>query len=238
MKTRLLIAIGLLYAGFSFGQDVPPFLIEELHITAPVYQSKNPFLGESQVSSIDDYLKQHLEFSSGTHGNYIGTEVISFTVTEQGNLTGFEVINSVSPEIDGSVIRILETTSGRWTPGLLNGIPTSMEKEVSLVFKPHASYDIVEKAKLYHQHGNKLLFLKENPRKALSYFNQAVKLLPYQESILAARSLCKYKLGDQSGAMEDFERILVLQSRTSANPPFEFTTEVLVQLRELAMLDQ
>ncbi|MGC9344047.1 MAG: hypothetical protein ACP5E3_15195, partial [Bacteroidales bacterium] len=56
--------------------------------------------------------------------------------------------------------------------------------------------------------GNHYLFIKNNPRKALKYYCKACRLLPCHECLLSARSMCKYKMGDKKGALEDCERIL------------------------------
>ena len=97
-------------------------------------------------------------------------------------------------------------------PGLIKGEAAAMEKEVSLVFKPHPDYDLVGEAKTYAEKGSKILLIKKNPERALKYFNEAVKLLPNEVSILVARSRCKFDLGDESGAREDYRRINTLRN--------------------------
>ncbi len=58
---------------------------------------------------------------------------------------------------------------------------------------PDDGSDLVEVAKKYFNQGNEMLFTKENPKRALKYYNEAVALLPYEKDLLAVRSLCKYK---------------------------------------------
>jgi tetratricopeptide (TPR) repeat protein len=138
--------------------------------------------------------------------------VIAFVVTSAGELTDFQVINSVSSAIDVEMVRLLKATSGNWMPGFINGEPGAMKKEVSLVFIPYDNYDIVKEAKYYMDKGNNLLYVKKNPKRAMKCFNEAFRLRPSNESILAARSICKFELGDEQGAIQDCNRIIALNS--------------------------
>ena len=44
-------------------------------------------------------------------------------------------MNSLSPQIDAEMIRVLKTSNGMWKPGQNNGEPMTMETEVALVIK-------------------------------------------------------------------------------------------------------
>ena len=69
-----------------------------------------------------------------------------------------------------------------------------MNQEVSVIFKPSESYDLIAVAKKYQEKANSRMFEKEDPKSALKFCNQAIRLLPNEESLLAARSLCRYNL--------------------------------------------
>jgi len=97
-----------------------------------------------------------------------------------------------------------------WKPASVNGEPVAMVKEVSLVFKLHKSNDFRLMAKNCSDKGNKMLFIKKDPQKALKYYDMGITLLPNEESLLAARGLCKYELGDEEGARRDWNRIKTL----------------------------
>lgn len=182
-----------------------------ISITPPIFPAKALVVHGQDAASINEYLMQHVEFPlASAQKQTMGTEVIRFKVSAEGELSSYEVINSVSPEIDEEVIRILETTSGNWIPGTIDGIPSSQIREVSLVFKPHPRYDLVGEAREYQDKGNRMMFIKDDPSRAIKFYNRAVKLLPYEESILAARALCRYEMGDETGAMKDVDRIMAL----------------------------
>jgi len=211
MKKLTLLVLSAAVSIMVSGQVYPPFLLEETQITPPSFPHHEVLVHGQTASSIDEYLSIHVQYPPESNIRYLaGTEVVQFQVSATGELTSFKVINSVSPEIDLEVIRVLETTSGNWTPGVLNGKPSALSQEVSMVFKPHTSYDLAGKARDYQDRGNKLMFLQDDPERALKYYNKAVKLLPYEESILCVRCLCRYELGDDEGAREDLERILAL----------------------------
>ena len=135
--------------------------------------------------------------------------MIQFVVTPKGNVTDIMVLNSVSEVIDLEVIRILEITSGMWIPGTVNGESVAMQKEISVVFKISQKSDFVAKAKGYLEHGNKLLFVQNQPEKALKYFDKGITLLPNEETLLAVRGLCKYEIGDNEGAKPDWNRLKI-----------------------------
>ena len=182
-----------------------------IYITPPIFPATEVVVHGQEAASINEYLFQHVEYPLATaQKHYMGTEVVRFKVSAEGELSSYEVINSVSPEIDEEVIRILATTSGNWIPGTINGIPSAQTREVSMVFKPHPKYDLVRDAREYQDKGNRMMFIKDHPGRAIKYYNRAVKLLPYEESILAARCLCRYEMGDQKGALEDLDRIIAL----------------------------
>jgi len=185
--------------------------LREIQITPPKFPSIEISVHGQVASDIDEYMMQHVQYPLGSANKHLlGTEVVRFEVSETGTVSSFEVINSVSREIDEEVIRVLETTSGNWVPGTIDGVPSSQVREVSLVFKPNEDYDLVGHAKEYQDKGNRMMFLKKDPKRALKFYNQAIMLLPSEESILAARCCCRCELGDEQGALRDLERILAL----------------------------
>jgi tetratricopeptide (TPR) repeat protein len=95
-----------------------------------------------------------------------------------------------------------------------------MEQEVALVFVPNGHFNIVEEAKSLLDKGNRILTVKKDPERALKYFNDAFRLRPCEESILAARSRCLYTLGDIEGAIVDCSRMIELNR--SQNNQLEF----------------
>ncbi|HSO87718.1 MAG TPA: energy transducer TonB [Draconibacterium sp.] len=212
MKTNLFFAAGMLIAAIATGQNKELTAIE---VTPPSFKSEVP-------KSISDFLQKNVEYPpEASVWKHQGTEVVQFVITPEGKLTDFTVINSVSPDIDKEVIRVLELTSGSWMPGTINGEPASMETEVSMVFMLNPKDDFVEIAKCNMKKGNELLFVKDNPKRALKYFDWAMNYLPHNETIHAIRGLCKYRLGDENGAESDWQRANLLAERNGKDFDFK-----------------
>ena len=233
MKTQLIVITFTAIFALIFSPILAQKSVEEMQITPPKFPAKMVLVHGQTAGSIDEYLKQHVLYPArSAHNHVLGTEVIQFEVSPSGTLSSFQVINSVSLEIDQEVIRILETTSGNWVPGTIDGVPSSQVREVSLTFKPNEDYDLVAHAMAFHDQGNRIMFLKKDPKRALKYYNQAIMLLPSEESILAARCCCKCELGDKEGAQQDLERILVLNPGVRDQFKEEKSDEYFAELRK------
>ena len=64
------------------------------------------------------------------------------------------------------------------------------------------------------------MFEKNNPEKAIKFYNRGIVLLPNEESLLAMRGLCNYEMGNISEAEKDWKRL-----KTLANNKSEFNLE-------------
>jgi TonB family protein len=177
-------------------------------------------------ASLDDFIREIVQYPAVSYQwRHQGTVVIGFMVTSGGGLKDFTVINSVSPESDSEVIRSIKSTEGRWISGSAEGEPADMQQEVAVTFKMNPKSDFMSDAKKYMQKGNQNLFVKNRPKKALACFNQGIKLLPNDMTLLAMRSLCKHRLGDARGAGSDWERLSVLAERYGTNLDWEILGE-------------
>jgi TonB family protein len=217
MKTISIFATVMLSAILAFGQQQN---IPEVKVTPPQFAGIENALkvqSNSQNALIDDYLAQHVNFPERAQSFGLeGTEVVQFTVTTDGNVTDFKIINSVCKEIDDEVIWALKQTNGMWLPGYNNGKPVDMTKEVSVAFcldkVPTKSVHHIfsEKATRYFANANKTLFEKHNPKKAMQFYSSGLNYLPYDKSLLLMRGVCRYELGDKEGAIEDWTRMTSL----------------------------
>jgi TonB family protein len=236
MKTKLFIAIGLLVATFAFGSNKTTSKPDEpvknadgqnaLPVFAWNMMNDTEFTGKSPIL-IYSYLRENVEYPKvALKYNIQGTEVVQFTITSTGEVTSIKVLNSVCPEIDDEVIRVLKTTQGMWEPGLKNGKPVEMEREISMVFqidgfKNGTNENIFkEQASSLFNKGSKALISQNNPEKALKYFDKALKYLPYEITILNSRAIARSLLNDKDGAQQDWDRadaILAVKSEREKN---------------------
>lgn len=232
MKRTICIAAALVLAAVTVNGAGNVAQEKKDSIISPQFTAEGTQWVGKDIETIDDYLDQYVRYpESARNRNSLGTEVVEFVVTTEGELTDFHVINSVSEAIDREMIRALKETRGMWKPGLLSGEPVPMKKEVSLVFVPDDSYNLTEIAKMHLERGNEALFENDNPRKALRHFNQAVKIFPYNKDLLSLRSLCRFELGNKQGAREDWERIVDMEIIGDA-AQLE-TGHLIVKMREL-----
>jgi len=193
----------------AFGQN--QVTGEQITYTPPKFTGIKSIIPIMQVKfpTIESYLRKKVSYPERSQELFQqGTEVVKFMVTPDGELANIEIINSVSREIDCEVIRTLLTTNGMWKPGNNNGVPAAMEKEVSIVFRleesPSSFYDLGRK---YFTTGAEMLFTKQNPKKALKYFDKGIMLLPNETGMLALRGLSRFELGDKDGALRDWARL-------------------------------
>jgi TonB family protein len=218
MKTSVFFLAGMLIAAIVTGQNEE---LKEIEVTPPAFKGEVP-------NSINAYIQNRVEYPGIALKHRIqGTVVVGFVVTPEGKLENIEVINSVYYTIDNEVIRVLKSTNRKWTPGKINGKVVAMPNEVSVVFKLYQEDNFRKIAKKYLDKGNQALFVKNQPEKALKHFNRGINFLPNDETLLAVRGLCKYKMGDEVGANRDWDRTKVLANRKNSEIDFNYLTELM-----------
>jgi len=212
-------------AVFCFGQDSQKPVqsnVNEVKVTPPKFTGRInsiSLLKNEKSESIDDYLAKKITYPEADRINFIqGTEVVRFKVTPVGELSDFTVINSVSPNMDEEVIRILQTTNGMWMTGYNNDQPVEMESEVSVAFKITGmkfSPEFKELGTKYFIKGGNSFLTENNPKKALKYYDKAARYVPNDVNLLLFRGMAKYQTGNADGAIQDWERIKTLGDSVS-----------------------
>ncbi len=194
MKTTIFFFSCMMLTIIALGQDQKSNL-GEVKVTAPKFagiENAVQILNGMESETINLYVSKNFNYTDTREVKPEGTEVIQFTVTPAGELTDFAIINSVSSEIDEEMIRVLQTTNGMWIPGYNNNVPAEMTKEVSMAFcaENNSSKSVTEifteKATHYFLDGSKVLFEKQNPKKAMKYFSRGINYLPYDKSLLTS----------------------------------------------------
>ena len=204
----------MLVAVFAFGQNQN---VKDVEVTAPQFtgvENAVVFQTGSPNTLIKNYLKENIVYpKEAAYCSIEGTEVVKFKVTTGGNVKDFEIINSVCPEMDKEVIKALALTNGMWIPGVRNGQPDDMTIEIPFTFCTTATGSkavqekFTERATSLFSKGSQMLFEKGKTKKALYYYDKGVTYLPYDQSLLMLRGMCRYELGDKEGATEDWMRM-------------------------------
>jgi len=221
MKNLFIILIVLCCTVLGFSQNEIPEIIpniDEVEITAPHFTGVKNVVPEQSVDAnfLRNYLKTNLIFPiEADEFNSEGTGVVEFVVTATGNIRDLEMVNRVCPEIDEEMIRVLKTTDGMWKPGLKDGKPVAMKKEVSLMFtlldSPQAASErFYSKATHFYTKGSELMFEKRKFKKAERFYSEGITYLPYDQSLLLLRGICRYELDNKDGAREDWMRLKAL----------------------------
>lgn len=211
MKNYGIILVGILFSMSAIGQEFKTEL-SEVKVSPPQFMViENPTT--IAAGNIYDYLVEHFEYPNEDRFKPQGTTVIGFSITPQGSVTNFKIISSVDHNIDDEIIRVLKSTDKMWKPGMNNGNAVTMEQEVTLAIKTGSSKNMalqknfVEMAKVQYVKGNKYLYIKHRPRRALRKYNNGVRLLANEKGLLIARGLCYYELGKTEAAINDWERV-------------------------------
>jgi TonB family protein len=232
MKKSVIFLTSMVITMIAAGQNQR--MVEEITVTPPKFSADQTLIQGKYFKTIDDFLMNTVQYpQEAVNYGQQGTEVVKFVVTPSGEVTNFNVINSVCSGMDDEVIRMLQLTNGMWLPGLINGEPVAMAQEVSVVFKLHPSGDFVAMAKDYLKQGNKML-LKGNTRKALNFYDKAVTLLPMEEALLAVRGMCRFQLGDADGAAADCKRLKSLGYFNNQHNETEYVSSSIEDLKKFA----
>lgn len=221
MKQSLIVLLCLFFACLAFGQDETKQInieVEELEVTPPKFtgiMNSATFFTLSDKERLNRFLVDNFRCPAGIGDTpQEGTEVIHFTVQPDGTLSDFEVINSVCWAVDQEMIALLETTNGKWMPGIKDGKPVAMDQEVVLMLscrdESKTREHFVKMATRYTKKANSIFWVKNKPKKALRFYNKAAVYTPNAEGLLLVRGICNYELGNEESARRDWNRIIYL----------------------------
>lgn len=215
MKPFLIYLLCMIFTICVFGQDQRHHLVDEVEVIPPKFTGINQLQATSN-GDLNEFLANNLQYPEIIHNIHIeGTEVVQFVITTTGEVTDFKVINSVSPQMDAEVIRVLKSTNGMWAPGVNNGEAVAMEREVSVAFKLGYIKDYAVKkdfkkiAQVYFKKGSKRLF-DQKIKSALKCYDRGINYMPNDQNLLLFRGLCLYELGHKNDAYRDWTRARAL----------------------------
>ncbi|WP_163326171.1 energy transducer TonB [Draconibacterium mangrovi] len=219
MKKLLFIMLAICICLLAVGQnDNPRVSIDEVEISPPAFTGIKNYVDFSNIDAnyLQRYLSENIQYpEKAERCSREGTEVIKFNVNVQGKVTDIDIVNGVCPEIDDELIRVLESTNGMWKPGIKDGIPVAMEQEVSIVFSlsenaEETNEKFLKVATSCFTQGTECFFEKGKSKKAERLFTKGITYMPYDESLLLMRGLCRYERGNLAGAREDWNRLFEL----------------------------
>ncbi len=229
MKKAVILLLCMMFSVVALGQKKKSRIekegtpLHEVTVIAPGPSTNPPiftgvieshaFEKEATLNSLNQYLQKNVQYPEACKARCLeGTEIVQFVVSSKGEVSNFKVINSISPQIDDELIRVLKTTNKMWKPGTnVNGLPVASTKEVSIAFfvqmGENDELDFLTEAIKFYNKGNVQLYEKENSKAALKNYNKAICYLPNDKCLLMVRGMCRYELGDKDGAYRDWTRI-------------------------------
>ncbi|MBN2521336.1 MAG: energy transducer TonB [Bacteroidales bacterium] len=190
---------------------------------------KKLMYSESNTESpICCFIKNNITFPFNTLDYDIeGIVIVKFIIDANGNLDYPTVLHSIKPEIDNAVINnnCINSTTGMWDPGKINGQPVAMPHKVYVRFDipyndPHelvAREHLSKAMKLFAQSETISNEKKANRKlnKALDHLKVADRYQPEEVSIAYWKIRVYDKLGDtdkKAAELDDFFTLCIDES--------------------------
>jgi len=176
---------------------------------SPKYDVKASFKSGDLESFI---LKELLQNKMPPNGPPKGYVLISFTIAKDGSLTDIDPIDFPNKEVGLNSVMALQATDGMWNPTIYKNNPIDYQYFIAYNY----SVNIDSGPPEYFDKANKL-YGKNDFKKALKYYNKAIKINKYFADPYLKRSLAKKALGDMKGADEDQLRYEKLNTQFVGN---------------------
>lgn len=230
MKRLGFVIISFFMCLVLFSQDLAP---EIKSVEAPRFSPEKMFMAneDHSQSPICCYLKNNLVYPISTiNPEHEGTVVVQFMIDTQGKVDYLTVLNSITPELDESVVECISATSGMWIPGNIDGIPVPMKHKIYVRFDipDNLSHEVmarehVAKAMRLYYDGIESSNTKKSHRKlnrAMEHLNEATRYQPEELSIIYWQFLVYNELDDDvnmARMMDDFMNICLKPEMQSVN---------------------
>jgi TonB family protein len=95
----------------------------------PTFQGDDPNAFAVWVNSHLVYPEAAVE--AGTQGRM----VLSFVVDTDGSVTDVQILRGLSPELDAEALRVMNSCTEKWTPGMQDGKPVKVTYTMPIVFQ-------------------------------------------------------------------------------------------------------
>jgi len=248
-KLLLVLMIGFLSTSLYSQKELKETKVTPPHFSGSLIEEEKPVVEKSPICR---YIEKELVYPEEVQDFYPeGVVVVQFTVEADASVSDFVVTNSVSYELDNSVIDCLKGTKGMWIPGKVNGINTPMEKKVYVKFDVMDTPSLNELAlssyntaiKRY-QKGTKFQEnenlaenkrIKKSERRfnwSLNHLDMATTYKPNDPSILFWQARNYHELGDYTKMNEKIERYIEIINSQLAMEEFEDVYDLAVIVHE------
>jgi len=181
--------------------------LNETIVTPPQFNGEENVTYDKNTSMFNQFANNSLQNINSDNG----VVVVLFTIDSDGSVSNINLLNTVSNSTNQAVIKLIEKSSGLWTPGKVNGTPVAMEKEIHVKFNDPSGPSLEDLANQSLEKGLKnyqmAMFVKQKfgltqeqaDNKSEKKLNRAVKYLeiankyqPQEPSIIFWQA-CIYK---------------------------------------------
>lgn len=168
---------------------------------------------------------------SAIQSKIVGTSVMSFVLAPDGKITDYQIVNSLSKDIDYELVKAFKEAEDLW-------LPDAQEDKHYIIFVPiifllndtefplsaHEAGFMMEEIKIeavvanlgrannynFHLEKAKRSYEKRRYRKALRHLNELIERNPFSAELYKLRGFSHYKLNKQKEACLDYQKIKTL----------------------------
>ena len=114
---------------------IPDTGIAEETIAAGEGDETMPTFNGGTLEDFARWVQEHLIYPpKSIADNAQGRVLVSFTITETGDVTDVKVLRSANEDLDAEAVRVV-SESPKWTPGTKDGKPVRVQYSIPIVFK-------------------------------------------------------------------------------------------------------
>ncbi|MBR3527661.1 MAG: TonB family protein [Bacteroidales bacterium] len=114
---------------------IPDTGILEESVAAGEGDETMPTFNGGSLEDFARWVQEHLVYPpKSIADNAQGRVLVSFTITETGDVADVKVLRSANEDLDAEAVRIV-SQSPKWTPGTKDGKPVSVQYNIPIVFK-------------------------------------------------------------------------------------------------------
>ncbi len=160
-----------------------------------------------------------------------GEVVVQLTISDRGNISDMQIVNSVSQTLDKQVIKCLANTEGKWSPAKEDGIPVESTRKIHVIFDILGNATHEEISLSHYALGVKHLqlgeliendpFLAQNKKdrkasraykSALNHFNTASKYTAEEPTLIFMQAKAYEHMGNASMMQDRYDEFEELVS--------------------------
>lgn len=233
MKKLMIIMFVCFVCIGTYGQTTERRMTSDETVPAQFKTSEMQKLEEISIMSqspLSMYMQKNIEYPDISEEQLEeGEVVVQFLIDKNGDVSNIQIVNSVSPQLDQTVIDCLKETDGQWQAALVDGEPVETEKKVYVIFdlagnashedialaKLQSGIDAINEANTLDANGFSEEKLKQKSyrlyNRALSLFEEAGKYKAEEASIAFWEAKAYSEMGNMSMMQEklnEFNQLL------------------------------